>query len=443
MQASVDEVISHASRFLSKFEEAHTTIKEADFMLNALLIENENAKQVTGMWKQAGEEWLVEKASLIKEVEQLKSLIQLKETENTVLQDHIHCSLVEMGDCMVSLEGAFLKMQNDVEDKFRELYSDVISTRQEILYGISNSRTSLEDVYSEILGKEFTSFVLYHCHIREHFQRIIPGLNVDNAFPRFRGQECNLVMNDVQKSCSSDKGNCLIYNIEGIEEGDGSAAVRDLKAKLGQASENLIYDNLSLKKELERKEVLLKGLLFDFSLLQESASNKKDIKDETEKLIVALSQVRHELEMKTSQLDELSVQHRKLEGYLADTENALFISISDLEQAKESLDCLSDQNSELKVLLKDTYIKKSEAEDQLEEQKDVIKGLEKEILRLTSVEKRLLSSVEHIEDKLSRVTNERDALQEEVCSLKDKLEIAYALADENEAIAVEARQVCI
>uniref|UniRef100_F6HE33 Kinesin motor domain-containing protein n=1 Tax=Vitis vinifera TaxID=29760 RepID=F6HE33_VITVI len=423
------------------FQEAHTTIKEADFMLNALLKENENAKQVTGMWKQAGEEWLVEKASLIKEVEQLKSLIQLKEGENTVLQDHIHCSLVEMGDSMFFLEGFFLQMQKDVEERFRELYTAIISTGREILYSICNSRTSLEDIYSEIVEKEFALFVLYHCYIGEDFKRIIPGLNADHGFLRFGRQECNLVMNNLQKSCSSDEGNSMINGIEGIEEGDQSVAARDLEAELGQTSENLIYENLSLKKELERKEVLLKGLLFDFSLLQESASNKKDIKDETEKLILALSQVRCELEMKTSQLDDLLVQHRKLEGHLADTENALFISISDLEQAQESLDNLSDQNAELRVLLKDLYIKKSETEDQLEEQKDVIKGLEKEILRLTSsVEKKLMSSVEDIEDKLSRVTDERDGLHEEVCSLKDKLEMAYALADENEAIAVEARQ---
>lgn len=440
-EAAADQIISHASRFLTKFEEAHTTIKEADFMLNALLKENENAKQVTVMWKQAGEEWLVEKASLIKEVEQLKSLIQLKEGENTVLQDHIHCSLVEMGDSMFFLEGFFLQMQKDVEERFRELYTAIISTGREILYSICNSRTSLEDIYSEIVEKEFALFVLYHCYIGEDFKRIIPGLNADHGFLRFGRQECNLVMNNLQKSCSSDEGNSMINGIEGIEEGDQSVAARDLEAELGQTSENLIYENLSLKKELERKEVLLKGLLFDFSLLQESASNKKDIKDETEKLILALSQVRCELEMKTSQLDDLLVQHRKLEGHLADTENALFISISDLEQAQESLDNLSDQNAELRVLLKDLYIKKSETEDQLEEQKDVIKGLEKEILRLTSsVEKKLMSSVEDIEDKLSRITDERDGLHEEVCSLKDKLEMAYALADENEAIAVEARQ---
>ena len=51
-----------------------------------------------------------------------------------------------------------------------------------------------------------------------------------------------------------------------------------------------------------------------------------DIKDKTEKLIFSLTQVQHELEMETSHLDELLVEYRKLEGHLADIENALFIA---------------------------------------------------------------------------------------------------------------------
>ena len=169
-----------------------------------------------------------------------------------------------------------------------------------------------------------------------------------------------------------------------------------------------------------------------------------DIKDKTEKLIFSLTQVQHELEMETSHLDELLVEYRKLEGHLADTENALFISNSDLEQAKEMIGSYSDQNAELKVLLKDFYLKKSETEELLDEQKQVVKGLEKEILHLTSsAEQKSISLVKGIEDDLRRVISERDQLYEEVQSLNDKLEMAYAFADEKEAIAVEARQVCV
>jgi chromosome segregation ATPase len=96
------------------------------------------------------------------------------------------------------------------------------------------------------------------------------------------------------------------------------------------------------------------------------------------------------------------------------------------------------------MLLKDIYLKKSEAEEQLEEQKEVTKSLEDEIIHLSSsTESKLRSAVESLEEELEKIRNERDQLREEIRSFNDKLEMAYGLADENEAIAVEARQACI
>ncbi|KAI5330774.1 hypothetical protein L3X38_020900 [Prunus dulcis] len=65
-----DEKSDFASSFLTK---AHATIKEADVMLNALMEANENAKELTGLWKQTGEELTLEKPSFIEEVEYLKN----------------------------------------------------------------------------------------------------------------------------------------------------------------------------------------------------------------------------------------------------------------------------------------------------------------------------------------------------------------------------------
>lgn len=72
----------------------------------------------------------------------------------------------------------------------------------------------------------------------------------------------------------------------------------------------------------------------------------------------------------------------------------------------------------------------------------MIKNLEEEILQLiASTDRKFISSVEGTKTNMRRLTSERDQLLEEVQSLTEKLEMAYALADENEAIAVEARQV--
>lgn len=439
LQVVTDDEVSHASIFLSKCEEANAAMKEADLMLNALLKANENTKQLNGMWKQASEELMMERSQLLEENELLKSSICLKEEENKLLLDEISHGLVEIANCVSLLEGSFLQMQREVEDRCKVLYSDLLSMGKDILHFFGSSSSSLEDIFSDIMEKEFALSVMYHCVVEEAIHKI-PRFNLRSGIHPFEQPEYQSIINAFHKVRSSGQDDIMISN-KNVTKGE--ELVTDLEGVLGVSYDNMVYENVSLKKELERKEVLLKGLLFDFSLLQEIASNKKDIKDETEMLILGLSEVRHELQLRTSQLDSLLVQYKKIEGQLADTEDALFISKSELMHANERLDTLSDQNSELRILLKDLYLKRSQAEEQLAEQMEVVRGLEQEIIHLnSSLDRKLCSSVEGPEEDLLKVINERDKLREEVCSLNDKLEVTCALVDEKEAIAVEARQAC-
>ncbi|KAL6979071.1 hypothetical protein U1Q18_020737 [Sarracenia purpurea var. burkii] len=87
MQFVTSVKTNQVDSFFTKFEEARATMKEADIMLNALLKANENAKQLTDLWKQAGVELIMEKESLINKIEQLKELTRLKDAENEMLQD--------------------------------------------------------------------------------------------------------------------------------------------------------------------------------------------------------------------------------------------------------------------------------------------------------------------------------------------------------------------
>ncbi|KAK9158122.1 hypothetical protein Scep_004696 [Stephania cephalantha] len=133
--------------------------------------------------------------------------------------------------------------------------------------------------------------------------------------------------------------------------------------------------------------------------------------------------------MKAAQLNELLLQHNKLDAQFTDTEAALLISNSRLEQANEMVDTLSKKNTELIVALEDLYASHVNAEEQLEEKKEAVASLEKEILQMaSSVEKKGLSSIEDVEAELSRVTIERNCLREEITSLNDKFEMANALA---------------
>ncbi|OVA13546.1 Kinesin [Macleaya cordata] len=441
-----EEKINTASDFLVKLEEAQATMKEADVMLNTLLKANDNAKHMTDRWKQAGKELKIERDSLIEEVQQLTTTICLQQGEYESLQGQFRSSLVEIANSVSSLETFVLQMQRDVEERFKVIYSDISSLGQDLLNCICNSRSSLEDIWSEIMEKGFALFVLYQCHMRGSSEKIWT-INSEPFFLPQREKECDSILKGANGIEEADQIEQLHYKLS--NPGD----ILDIRYSLGKVAEykeeelgltldNLISENESLKKELARKDILLKGLLFDLSLLQESTSNSKDIKDETEKMVATLTAIRDELTAKTTQLDDILVEHRKLEAQLADSEAALSLANSKLEQAEEIHDVLSNQNGELRVLVNDLFAKKDDAEEQLEEKKEVIKSLEEEILRMAfSVEEKILSSIEDIEDELRTVTNERDHLREEVISLNDKLEMANALADENEARAVEARQV--
>lgn len=443
MQVAADKKSDFAGSFLSKFEEAHAMIKEADVMLNALVEANENAKELTGLWKQAGEDLMLERASFTEEVEHLKSSVRLIERENELLQDQSHYNLVEIAKSLSLLEECFMQLKSDVEEKFKVIYADTSSMGREIHCFISNSRSLLEELCSERLEKDFSTSVLHQCLIGELISRISYS-NVEISFHPFRQQEgCSTTnkLHTISSSCEDG-----IVRTSNISKDDAhQRGVTNLKAgDFNLSRDTLIDENLALKEELQRKEILLEGLHFDFRMLQESASSTKDIKDETERLMKSLSQIQNELELKACQLDDMLAQHENLGGRLTDTEKALLESNFNLEQATETINTLSDQNCELKELLKDLYLKNSEAEEQLEEQKEVVKGLEEEIIHLTSsMEKNLLCSVEGFEDDLRRVISERDQLLDEVHSLNDKLEMSYAMADEHEAISVEARQVCV
>lgn len=419
----------------TKLDEALSSTEEADIMLNALLKANENAQEMTGMWKEACEKLMIEKVNFITEAEELKSIICSKDTETEMLQDQIKICLKEAENAIALLEQSFLVIQRDVEEMMKVTHFDALAIVQDVLKCFSHSKLSLEAIECRIMDQGSVLSVHKQSHsggILEKFLSPTDASALDDDRP--------------QKSFLSTNNSLQInYVIDCREHSQklnpGEILQRLDETKSAAANDGLMDENKLLKKELKRKEDVLKGLLFDFSLLQESASTKKDMKDEIDKLIEAFSQAQIELQIKTDELNNLEVWHSQLEARFFETENALVMSNSDLEQAKRTVDLLTDQIDEFRVLLKDIYLRQSEVEEQLEEEREVVKTLEKEILRINdSPEKKLYSSIEDIEKKLRSVTTERDLFLQQVSSLQEKLNLAYSLVDENEAIAVEARQ---
>ncbi|XP_011100690.1 kinesin-like protein KIN-12C isoform X1 [Sesamum indicum] len=433
---SVEE--KHSPRFFAKFEETSSTIEEADYMLKAMVRANKNAYSLTTFLKQAVEKLMTDKASLSAEIKQLKSSVLLRNGEKEVLQDETELSLRGKANKLSLFEEYFIEMQTCIEELYGTSYSEAIQIVEEMQTFFYSLRSSLEDVMVKALQNDIIIFVL-QCQIGEYSD----NLRRLDTFPgshRSTLQEHCLLAGNVGLSHVSrvDKSalqplRCenMGYQIEYVLR----KGVKEL------AKSDTVDKNFELKRELERKEVLLKGLLFDFSVLQEFASHRKDIKDELEKLIIAMSKVQHELQIKSVVLDEVLVQNTKLEGRLLEAEQALLKSNSELDQTKGALKNFSEQNVEMKDLLKDLYLKNSEAEQLLEDQREAMKSLEREIIRVSSgPERQLVPSLKEIEDALTELTAQRDQLVEKVTILQEKLSITSALADENQAIAAEARQ---
>ncbi|XP_057810222.1 LOW QUALITY PROTEIN: kinesin-like protein KIN-12E [Salvia miltiorrhiza] len=437
-ELAVEDKHSLPNSFFAKCEEAFAAMKEADHTLKAMLKANGNANTLTTMWKEAAEELLSNSASLSDEPEQLKSCVFMGDGEKEVLKNTVQFSLNEK-DCMLTfLEESFPAMQIEVEKLFGTTCNDAKKVVEETLAFFGSFRLSLEDLMCKALGNDITILVL-QLQIGEYSKKF--KSTTSNSL-RSILQEHSLAYDNLKQDHVSFVRNPVLQPVNYGCEGSQVACVSREEIKEFELVDGDTLDEHSkLQRELQHKDVLLKGLLFDFSLLQEFASDRKDIKDELEKLIVAMRNVQQELQVKIIELNDILVQKFKLEDHLSEAEQDLFDSNSELSRAKGTIDVLSEKNIALKDLSQDLYLKNSETEQQLEDQRKAIQSLEKEIVRLSSLQEiQPVWSMEDYEGALTEMTTERQLLLEKLNSLQDKLDIASALADENQAIAVEARQ---
>ncbi|EYU33096.1 hypothetical protein MIMGU_mgv1a0001131mg, partial [Erythranthe guttata] len=360
-----------------------------------------------------------------KDISKKDQITDNQDGENEVMHDDIQFSLRENTNALSLVEECFLATRTDVEQLFATARADAIQVVEELQVFFCSLRSPLEELICNAMQNDISILVL-QCQMGEYSHK-------------FRRPN-ELVADNLERSYESQDVNSALQPVK-LKEYQIACVPRKEIQELDPVDGDTVDKNSELKRELERKDVLLKGLLFDFSLLQEFASHRKDIKDELDKLIVAMNKVQHELQVKRTQHDDTLIQNKKLEGRLFEAEQALSNSNSELNQTRGALHILSEQNVELKDLLKDLYLKNSYAEQLIEDQREVIKSLDREIIRDdSSPDKRLFHSVEDTEVALAESTSERDELVEKLTSLQYNLDMVSALADENQAIAAEARQ---
>ncbi|KAK8364276.1 hypothetical protein V6Z12_A03G219300 [Gossypium hirsutum] len=210
---------------------------------------------------------------------------------------------------------------------------------------------------------------------------------------------------------------------------------------LENRTEELESENMNLHAELSRKDEVLRGLLFDLSLLQESASNTKDQKDEMEEMVSTLEALEDELAVKSSELNEAVSHSHMLKVQLQEKLETITSLQLDIKGERESLKLLYSENQELKSHIENALAVKSSLEDELTERKKITESLEVEISEMNNTLSEMKDTIEFLSSNLNEVSGERDELHMEVLSLEEKLRKAQAEAKQSEANAMEAQQM--
>lgn len=189
---------------------------------------------------------------------------------------------------MSLLERSFLHMRRDTEAMCKETYSDAFILAKEIQSIISFSRSSVEDIHSQVLEEEFASFVLHQFSVAEYFKnyRNLNGLLINHPD---RSRDC--LDNQLIISMIADKVDTSSNSAKGEQELDQTAVTTTVEAfDMGLTLDDKVDNKSELQKELEGIEIMLQGLPLEFSMLQKSTSKTENLKAETEKSVPPLSQ---------------------------------------------------------------------------------------------------------------------------------------------------------
>ncbi|KAK1358771.1 kinesin-like protein KIN-12D [Heracleum sosnowskyi] len=199
-------------------------------------------------------------------------------------------------------------------------------------------------------------------------------------------------------------------------------------------SEEVISRNCYLEAELERKDSVLEGLLFDLKLLQESASSNKDQKDEFENLMASYEDLENEHDEAVEKVQILEAQLQEKTDFISTLE-------LDASRAHGNVDSLSSINLKLTTSVANALQEKEFIEKELVQRCKDNQNLESELLEMHTALEQMNEFTESLKINLQSVVCERDATHAELLTLKEELQMAQKLAYENGAIAIEAQHV--
>ncbi|KAB2602968.1 phragmoplast orienting kinesin 2-like [Pyrus ussuriensis x Pyrus communis] len=316
-------------------------------------------------------------------------------------------------------------------------------------FSSSLSRISVFDKENCRLQDEIFSLEIHIVNLETHLRAKNAELDELLTISSAKAKKC---VDSVETLDSANNRSCNIIREEGFmivdkmsqelcETGERiSQFIEQVNCLECQAKE-LVSENFSLRAELLRKDDVLNGLLFDLSLLQESASNNKDHQDEIAEMESSLEALEDELSAKSCELEETMANSQMLETQLQEKRDIISALEQGLLEERESLKFLSHENLELRAQVEDALATRTSVEKELTEKQKITESLKMEVLEMSNALDQMNDSNESLRDNLNELANEKDLLHTEMLQLKEKFEGELARADEIEAIANEAQQI--
>ncbi|TKY59131.1 Phragmoplast orienting kinesin 2 [Spatholobus suberectus] len=426
-----------ASCILAKFEEAQDTMREADIMINGLVIANESMKIDIETMKDREMTLLNEKGILASNIESLQTIVDLKHRE---IEDLVESSLVETRDLIVKLDDVIKDVQLMMKENFMSLACDLECLKSQCLYSTKLIQPWLEKIWSEIVFKDCAMSVLHLCHMGILLETVT-GMHAENGLLSHGLCESNSVISDLKE-----------HNYRTKQELD---MCRILKGKLLADIKNS-FDRIT-KKEVEAGEITIK--------LNAFAKNISDLQLQEEMMLQRsnemgsqLTKLMRELDVSntdivTSLLDQEKLLNQKVEAiesqdeffmvdwYAKDFESLIYASelkkmscnIANMEEHFVKYSILIEQlkketifsqvETELaEQMLMDKEVEVSLLEREVQqtkvERKDLLTELNRHVLRITEmgeVNKVLDQNIEFLKD----VTCSNNALKGELVEVKE------------------------
>ncbi|KAF8085043.1 hypothetical protein N665_0685s0035 [Sinapis alba] len=352
--------------------------------------------------------------------------------QKTVEMDEVNKGF---GERVFFLESRVSDLQQDLERKDSELYS--LQHSQSITAGELGIKERDIQVYADavrVLKNENSSLKHTFIHFGEDQLKALDVTSSNIA----KCSEGSITLEKLTRDgmVISDQIFELI-----CENANKASKFADTVQSLQIDIEDLLSENLNLQDELWRKDDVLKGLSFDLSLLQESASKSMDKKDETKEIMVHVEALEKTLASRTSELEDAVSFAQMLEVQLQESKEIISNLETDTEKAMQCQTQLSAENREVRAEAEDLLAVKSSLEEELIQTKKVSESMEMELFNLRNALGQLNDKVESTQSKLDETIDERDNLQDEVLYLTEELGKLKAEAKELEVRYIEAQEI--